>query len=228
MVEEAWEQCSTTAIRQRENPAVGAGFCMAPFVLWAGPHALPHCFCWDGGQASAPPRTCSRVSSPGSTAAYDTGQPRCKPFDPLSPIRPSRHKAGLCKLPAITPSLEAHQFQIVRQAQWSPRLDWFVDNGGYALYTPKLRTGLQIYHRNGETLFAAAYPQRVYSDFNVCLPLVASSLLFIEDRNLLDTQYPLHDPAVAWAASSSPGGRIAGLINHSWQRGGAITWRPRL
>src|SRR5208283_4797902 len=25
------------------------------------------------------------------------GSPRCKPFDPLSPIRPSRHKAGLCR-----------------------------------------------------------------------------------------------------------------------------------
>lgn len=133
-------------------------------------------------------------------------------------------RLGYVELSTITPSLEAHQFQIVRQAQWSPRLGWFVDNGGYALYTPKLRTGLQIYDRNGEPLFAAAYPQRVYSDFNEVPPLVASSLMFIEDRTLLDTQNPLHNPAVEWDRFIlASGGRIAGQINHSWQRGGAST-----
>jgi hypothetical protein len=41
-------------------------------------------------------------------------------------------RLGYAELPGIVSSLEARQFQIVRQAEWSPRLNWFVANGGYA------------------------------------------------------------------------------------------------
>ena len=133
-------------------------------------------------------------------------------------------RLGYAELPAIISSLEAHQFQIVRQTEWSPRLDRFVSDGGYTLYTPKLQTGLQIFDRSGVQLFKARYPQRVYDDFNEIPPVVANTLTFIEDRDLLDTKYPLRDPAVEWKRFAlAAGGRIAGLINHRWQRGGAST-----
>jgi membrane peptidoglycan carboxypeptidase len=133
-------------------------------------------------------------------------------------------RLGYAALPTVIPSLEAHQFQIVRQAQWSPRLDWFVDHGGYTLYRPKLRTGLHIFDRSGLQLFAAKYPQRLYTRFHDIPPLVANSLMFIEDRELLNPQNPLRDPAVVWNRFFlAAGGRIAGIINHRWQRGGAST-----
>lgn len=133
-------------------------------------------------------------------------------------------RLGYAELPAITSSLQAHQFQIVRQAEWSPRLDWFVANGGYALYKPKLQTGLQIFDRNGVQLFKARYPQRVFDDFNEIPPIVANTLTFIEDRDLLDAKYPQLDPAVEWKRFAlAAGGRIAGLFNRRWQRGGAST-----
>jgi membrane peptidoglycan carboxypeptidase len=133
-------------------------------------------------------------------------------------------RLGYAALPAIIPSLQARQFQITQQAQWSPRLDWFIDHGGYTPYAPKSRTGLQLYDSAGVTLFAGAYPKRVYDNFNAVPPLVANTLTFIEDGNLLDTQNPLRDPAMAWSRFFlAAGGRIAGLINHHWQQGGAST-----
>lgn len=133
-------------------------------------------------------------------------------------------RLGYAALPATIHALEAHQFKIVSQAQWSPRLDWFVAHGGYALYTPKPQTGLRLYDRNGVALFAAAYPKHVYADFSDVPPLVTSTLTFIEDRDLLDTQNPLHDPAVSWSRFAlASGGHVAGMLNHHWQRGGAST-----
>ncbi len=131
---------------------------------------------------------------------------------------------GYTALPSIIPSLQAHQFQISAQARWSPRLDWFVTQGGYALYTPKLQTGLSLYDRNGIPLFTAAYPERVYTSFSDVPPLVANTLTFIEDRDLLDPQNPLHDPAVSWGRFLlAAGGRLAGMVDRHWQRGGAST-----
>ncbi|MDR3505590.1 MAG: transglycosylase domain-containing protein [Acidocella sp.] len=133
-------------------------------------------------------------------------------------------RLGYAALPDIIPSLEAHQFQIASQAQWSPRLDWFVTHGGYAIYTPKPQTGLRLYDRNGVALFATAYPKHVYTNFSDVPPLLASTLTFIEDRDLLDPQNPLHDPAVSWSRFLlASGGRVAGMLNHHWQRGGAST-----
>src|SRR5579875_3759044 len=87
-------------------------------------------------------------------------------------------RLGYAELPAIIQSLEAHHFQIVRQARWSPWLDWFV----------------------------------------------ANALTTIEDRYLLDTNEPLRDPAVQWNRFLlAAAGRIAGLIDRRWRRGGAST-----
>lgn len=226
MVEEAWEQLFHDSHQAKRKPSrwrrVLHGTIRA--LGWAACAAALFLLGWGASIEARTSYMQSRFFTWFDSGIRYWAAPGASPSIRFPQSGPRDIRLGYVELPAITPSLEAHQFQIVRQAQWSPRLDWFVDNGGYALYTPKLRTGLQIYDRNGETLFAAAYPQRVYANFNEVPPLVASSLLFIEDRNLLDTQYPLHDPAVAWDRFIlASGGRIAGLINHSWQRGGAST-----
>jgi membrane peptidoglycan carboxypeptidase len=133
-------------------------------------------------------------------------------------------RLGYAELPAIIRSLEAHQFRIVRQARWSPWLDWFVANGGYTLYDQKMRAGLQLFDRRGVPLFKASYPQRIYDQFSEIPPVVANSLMFIEDRYLLDAQDPYRDPAVEWNRFMlAAAGRIAGLFNRHWRRGGAST-----
>jgi membrane peptidoglycan carboxypeptidase len=133
-------------------------------------------------------------------------------------------RLGYAALPDIIPALTAHHLQISRQARWSPRLDWFVAQGGYPLYTPKLQAGLQMFDRNDVRLFSARYPQRVYQSFAEIPPVVANSLMFIEDGHLLDTAEPQRNPAVEWDRFLlAAGARLAGMINRHWQRGGAST-----
>lgn len=133
-------------------------------------------------------------------------------------------RLGYAELPAIVQSLKTHQFAIVRQARWSPWLDWFVANGGYTLYDQKMRAGLQLFDRHGVPLFGASYPRRVYADFGEIPPVVANSLMFIEDRYLLDAHDPDRDPAVEWNRFMlAAAGRVAGVINRHWRRGGAST-----
>ncbi len=133
-------------------------------------------------------------------------------------------RLGYAELPTIIPSLTAHQLQISQQARWSPRLGWFVAHGGYTLYTPKQQTGLQMFDRDGVPLFSARYPQRLYRQFSEIPPQVAGSLMFIEDRDLLESTAPRRDPAVEWSRfMRAAGARLAGMIDRHWQRGGAST-----
>lgn len=112
----------------------------------------------------------------------------------------------------------------MQQARWSPRLDWFVDHGGYAPYDAKAQVGLEILDRNGARMFTARYPRYAYRDFDEIPPVVADSLTFIEDRHLLDARYPGRDPAVQWNRFFFAGfWHVAGLLDRHWQEGGAST-----
>ena len=137
---------------------------------------------------------------------------------------PHNTQLGYAELATIIPSLAAHHFDIVRQAEWSPRLDWFVSQGGYMPYHGKLRTGLRIVDRNGVRLFEARYPEAVYRQFSEIPDVVYRTLAFIEDRALLDDKHPLHNPAVEWKRFAvAVFGQIAGLLDRRWQRGGGST-----
>jgi membrane peptidoglycan carboxypeptidase len=137
---------------------------------------------------------------------------------------PRNMQLGYAELSTIIPSLEAHQFQIVRQTQWSPRLDWFVSHGGYMPYHGKLQTGLRVLDRTGVPLVEAHYPLQVYQQFSEVPKAVVKTLAFVEDRALLDDEDPLHDPAIEWKRFAVAAfGQVAGLFDHRWQRGGAST-----
>ena len=62
----------------------------------------------------------------------------------------------------------------------------------------KSQTGLTILDRRGEPLYRAAYPRRVYSGFRSIPPLVVRTLLFIENRKMMDTRHPYRNPAIEW------------------------------
>jgi membrane peptidoglycan carboxypeptidase len=55
---------------------------------------------------------------------------------------------------------------------------------------------------HGAPLFSASYPNRIYTSFDEIPPLVVNALLFIEDRNLLDTSQPNRNPAIDWSRFS--------------------------
>jgi membrane peptidoglycan carboxypeptidase len=112
---------------------------------------------------------------------------------------PYDERLGYTRLPPFIASLTARHFAVARQAQWSPSLDRFVDQGGYAIYNEKSRAGLQLLDRDRSVLYDASYPLLAYRDFASIPPLVVDSLLFIEDHRLLDQENPRRNPAVDWS-----------------------------
>ena len=78
---------------------------------------------------------------------------------------PYDERLGYTVLPSFVASLSAHGFAVERQAEWSPPLTRFVDQGGYALYGEKARAGLKLFDREQNLLYQTSHPERAYSDF---------------------------------------------------------------
>ncbi len=137
---------------------------------------------------------------------------------------PYDERLGYAELPHFIAALRDDDFVVDRQAQWSATLNRFVDDGGYAIYREKTRAGLQLFGRHDVPLYRARYPERTYPDFRSIPPLVVDSLLFSEDRDLLDPRDPRLNPAVDWDRFMlAAAGRLAGLVNPHWRKGGAST-----
>jgi len=106
-------------------------------------------------------------------------------------------RLGYAHLPGYLERL-APDFAITRQARLSPAHRWLVDLGIFPIYHEKTQAGLRVLDRHGRELFAVDYPQRVYETFASIPPLVVRTLLFIENRELLDETHPRRNPAVEW------------------------------
>jgi membrane peptidoglycan carboxypeptidase len=147
---------------------------------------------------------------------------------PSSAIRfpsdsPYDERLGYANLPGYLGKLKTHDYIVDAQARISPKMIELADWGLFATYPEKTRVGLDILDRNGAMLFSARYPERTYSRFDDAPPLLVRSLLFIENRELLDPSYPKRNPAIEWDRFSKAvfdktvhsvglggGGRVAG------------------
>jgi membrane peptidoglycan carboxypeptidase len=111
---------------------------------------------------------------------------------------PYDERLGYANLPDYLAKLKAHDYVIAAQARLSPKMVELADMGLFATYREKTRVGLEIFDYKQQPLFSARFPERVYGGFDATpLPLI-QSLLFIENRELLDTTYPKRNPAVEW------------------------------
>ena len=151
--------------------------------------------------------------APGSSA--EIRFPRAGPYD---------ERLGYTQLPAAIAALGARHFVVERQAVPSPRLREFIDLGGFALYHEKDHAGLRLLDRAGASIYATDYPQRLYGTFAQIPPLVANTLLFIEDRHLLDADQAQHNPAIDWDRFGlAILGQAAGWFDPRLKQGGAST-----
>ncbi len=95
--------------------------------------------------------------------------------------------------------LEKSGYSVTTQAAISPMMTRLVDDYGlFPIYQEKTRAGLRIVDRSNQTIFSAIYPGYGYPDFNAIPPLVLNTLLFIENRELLDETNKNINPAVEW------------------------------
>lgn len=111
---------------------------------------------------------------------------------------PYDRRLGYKYLPAYMDELTTQGYTIEAQARMSPRLLELTHRGLFAIYREKTQTGLRILDRDDQVLYVASYPERVYRDFDAIPDRVIQTLLFIENRELLDPRFPHRNPAVEW------------------------------
>ena len=107
-------------------------------------------------------------------------------------------RLGYSRLPLFLERLQNAGFEIEAQAQWSPSLTSVANWGFYVPFREKTQAGLRILDRANRILFKVSFPDRVYANFGSIPPLVVATLLYIENRELLNPQHPSRNPAVEW------------------------------
>ncbi|KAF1070575.1 MAG: hypothetical protein GAK45_00756 [Pseudomonas citronellolis] len=135
--------------------------------------------------------------------------PAAGPFD---------RRLGYQSLPSFLERLHQRDFITQQQTRFSSALLAYTGHGLNPPYAEKSNAGVDIADCRGLPIYQFRYPQRLYGDFTEVAPLIVQSLLFIENRDLLDEQHPMLNPAVDWGrftlAALAQGGQLLGLGNH--------------
>lgn len=122
-------------------------------------------------------------------AAKDFRHPHSGPYDV---------RLGHSLLSGFSAELQQAGFEIESQVRGSKVLNHLLDWGFFPIYREKAQAGLRITDRNGRDLYLKRYPEHVYPSFDAIPPLIVRSLLFIENREVLDTSHPYRNPAIEW------------------------------
>lgn len=115
--------------------------------------------------------------------------PQSGPFD---------ERLGYTRLPALLARLEQQHFVVEQQTQFSNALLNYSQRGFFIPYPEKNRAGLGLSDCRAEPVYEHFYPQRHFAHFHDIAPQILHTLLFIENRALLNTEQPLANPAVDW------------------------------
>ncbi|HET7832383.1 MAG TPA: transglycosylase domain-containing protein [Gallionella sp.] len=112
--------------------------------------------------------------------------PKAGPYD---------ERLGYTRIPEFTRQLTGHEFIVSKQVRMSPEL---FRSQLPPIYPEKDRVGLELFDNRQQSFCSARSPKRGYSDFDAIPRVLTETLLFIEDRELLDARYPMRNPAVNW------------------------------
>ena len=121
-------------------------------------------------------------------------------------LRPGRgpydQRLGYAFMPEFVGRLESQGYRVAAQVRNSEMARALAELGLFPVYREKDQAGLRILDRNGRPLDTFAVPAHVYSSFDSIPPLVVNTLLFIENRQLLDPSHPFRNPAAQWSRFS--------------------------
>jgi len=105
---------------------------------------------------------------------------------------------GYARLPDLLTHLRAAGYRVDAQTRESGLASFLYHGGVYPIYGQKDQAGLRIVDPQGNILYSFRRPEHVYQAYSEIPPLVVDSLLFIENRHMLDPKNPTHNPAVEW------------------------------
>ena len=125
------------------------------------------------------------VPGPSSSIRY----PEYGPYD---------ERLGYTLLPGVIERLQKSGFSITSQAAFSPMMAELADYGLFTIYHEKTQAGLRITDKDDQVVFNAVYPTYGYPNFQAIPPLILNTLLFIENRELLNEDNATVNPAIEW------------------------------
>ncbi|MDY7561656.1 transglycosylase domain-containing protein [Pseudomonas sp. CCC3.2] len=158
----------------------------------------------------------SMQKGPSNAIAY----PGDGPFD---------KRLGYSAMGEFLPRLLKRDYLITQQVRFSSELLGYSQRGFFTPYQEKIQAGLSITDCQGSPLYQFVYPQQLYPDFSSIPPLVVNSLLFIENRDLLDPNQPQANPAVDWPRfAKAAASQVAKLFALGGQSAGGSTLATQL
>ncbi|SEN14604.1 Membrane carboxypeptidase (penicillin-binding protein) [Pseudomonas sp. ok272] len=142
---------------------------------------------------------------------------------------PFDKRLGYSALGEFLPRLLKRDYVIAAQARFSPTLLDYSRQGLFVPYAEKIQAGLSITDCSAAPLYQFNYPQQLYASFAAIPPLMVHSLLFIENRDLLDPRQPLSNPAVDWPRfAMAAWSQVAKLLHLPGQTAGGSTLATQL
>lgn len=111
---------------------------------------------------------------------------------------PYDERLGYSELPELIARLKAAGFRINSQASDSFALRGLSRLGLAPIYHEKNQAGLLIVDRSGHPLYRSPDPRQIYPDFASIPSPIVKTVLFIENREMLDPSHPYRNPAIQW------------------------------
>ena len=129
-------------------------------------------------------------------------EPGANPALWLPQSGPYSSRLGYSQMQTILPRLTAAGYGISAQARQSDAFLESTRRGLYPIYREKSQAGLNLLDRHRTPLYGNRYPERQYASFEAIPPVLVDALLYVENRDLLDPEQPLRNPAVDWGRLS--------------------------
>ena len=141
----------------------------------------------------------------------------------LPPAAPYDSRLGYSRMREMLPRLAHAGFEVTQQARQSEEFIETVSRGFYPVYREKSQAGLSVLDRNGVAMQKGAFPQRQYAAFEDIPPVLVNALLYVENRDLLNPEYPLRNPSVDWGrlARAAVGQGLRVVYRESGRAGGS-------
>lgn len=116
----------------------------------------------------------------------------------VAPGGPYDQRLGYHQLADLSKQLTARDFRVARQACPSPELVKLSRRGIAPPYDEKHMATLEILDRDGKDLYQAPLDRFAFREYGEIPALLVQSLLFVENRQLLDQDRSTLNPALEW------------------------------
>lgn len=111
---------------------------------------------------------------------------------------PYDERLGYTRIPDFVKRLTERGLTVTHQAEQSVDLRDYIGDGFYPPTHERSQAGLRVQDCRKSELFAFEAPRQVYASFEAIPEVVARTLAFIENREIVDAKSPTHNPAIEW------------------------------